>query len=510
MRKRDAQPHANIGGSEITYDRWPQNEDELYEFLVHILGVKLARVSVCPGHDAPFDAFADAFFARSTVAVWKASRGLGGKSMCLATLAWCEMVFLNANVTVLGGSGEQSSNVHNYMTNAWGRPLVPKHLLANDPSKRETKLVHGNTVRALMASQTSVRGPHPERLRLDEVDEMTKEIFDAALGQPISRNGIQSHTVLSSTHQYPDATMTYALKEAKRRKGWKTFHWCFRENLQPNGWLTEEEVERTKSRVSERTWFTEYELQEPSPESRAINTEKIEAMFDPARGNYTGEENQQIIVEPYQRGHVYCTGVDWAKDHDWSIFTTFRVENFNTDDENWILVAWERTGRLPWPVMIEKLRERLSKYPGRCCQDITGVGKMTEDYLEIPEGCIVEGIWLAGKLRTEIFQNYIAAIEAGRFKCPMIEYAFGEHKYATSKDLYTTAGHPPDSFIGGAAAYQARLLALSNGGVSALAERDIINATLARRAQTVPLGAPSRRFVYSSGREDNPRGEERS
>jgi hypothetical protein len=36
-----------------------------------------------------------------------------------------------------------------------------------------------------MASQASVRGPHPHRLRLDEVDEMALDIFDAAMGQTL-------------------------------------------------------------------------------------------------------------------------------------------------------------------------------------------------------------------------------------------------------------------------------------------------------------------------------------
>ena len=36
----------------------------------------------------------------------------------------------------------------------------------------------------------------------------------AAMGQPMSKGGIPAQTVQSSTHQYPDGTMTYALEQA--------------------------------------------------------------------------------------------------------------------------------------------------------------------------------------------------------------------------------------------------------------------------------------------------------
>lgn len=159
-----------------------RDEDSLRLFLLHAFGFEIPDKAVCPGHTSPWEAFCAAYFARERVAIWKASRGLGGKSLLLAMLGLTEALTLKCDVNVLGGSGEQSRRVHQYMQKAWEYPDAPRHLLASDPLKMETTLTWGNTIRALLASQTSTRGPHPVRLRLDEIDVMARDILDAALG----------------------------------------------------------------------------------------------------------------------------------------------------------------------------------------------------------------------------------------------------------------------------------------------------------------------------------------
>jgi hypothetical protein len=52
-----------------------------------------------------------------------------------------------------------------------------------------------------MASQKSIRGPHPQRLRIDEADDVALGLLDAAMGQPMSKPGIAKQTVFSGTHQ---------------------------------------------------------------------------------------------------------------------------------------------------------------------------------------------------------------------------------------------------------------------------------------------------------------------
>jgi len=64
---------------------------------------------VCARHVSPFRVFSDAFFARHSVIVLKASRGLGGKSFLLAYLSLAQAHLLGADVVILGGSFKQES-----------------------------------------------------------------------------------------------------------------------------------------------------------------------------------------------------------------------------------------------------------------------------------------------------------------------------------------------------------------------------------------------------------------
>lgn len=415
----------------------PKNDAELKRYLMDTFAVTLPDTVVEAGHSTPFRAFADAYFARSGVAVWKASRGFGGKSFLLSLLGAVEAETLGAEITVLGGSGEQATRVQEYMGQWFQR-------LGYDSNKRETTLPNGGRTRALMASQKSIRGPHPQKLRCDEVDDMSLTLLDAAMGQPMSKPGIAKQTVFSGTHQYPDGTMTEILKRAKAN-GWPVYEWSWRETSAPGGWLTAAEIESKRAEVTAAMWAAEYDLQEPSAEGRAIVTEKVGAMFKHSLGVFEGRAGERIEIEPPMRDGSYATGADWAKSKDWSVIWTLRV-----DCRPMRLVAFERFGREPWPVMIAKFNDRVSRYEGRAAHDATGIGGVVDDYLTVG----ADAVTLVGQRRADIFTRYIAGIESGVIEAPMIHYADGEHRYVTNDDL-RGAGHPPDTFVAGALAYDA-------------------------------------------------------
>lgn len=194
--------------------------------------------------------------------MWKGSRGLAGKSYLLALLGWVCSVTQAADVSILGGSGEQSDRVNAYLNGFWDSPNAPTYLLDRDPTTKGTTLRNGANVRALLASQRSVRGPHPQRLLLDEVDEMDFKILESALGQPMGRNGIRPHTVFSSTHQYTHGSMSKIIERAAERH-WPVMEWCYRETREPHGWLLNEQIEATRALMGADAWEVEVELQEP-------------------------------------------------------------------------------------------------------------------------------------------------------------------------------------------------------------------------------------------------------
>jgi hypothetical protein len=432
------------GSSEVPTPALPSDAIALGSVAHELTGLRVADRAVCPGHTAPLQALADAYFARSPVTVWHASRGFGGKTMLLALLGHLETVLLGADVTILGGSGQQSQRVHEAQARFWQHPTAPVQLLAAEPTRYETRLTNGGRTTALMASSRSVRGSHPSRLRLDECDEVALPILDASLGQTMLQGGIAAQTVLSSTHQYADGTMTEVLRRASDR-GWPIARWCWRESLQPHGWLSPAEVERKRSEVPAAMFASEYDLQEPSSESRAILTEAVEAMFRLELGSFGGVPGETIELEPPTAGATYATGADWAKDVDWTIVTTLR-----TDCRPYRLVAYRRDGRRPWPQMVEVFDERIRRYPGPAAHDATGLGDVVDDLLTTE----AQGVKLVGRARADLLSDYVKAIEAGEVEGPRIEHAYGEHKYARLAHLYGS-GHLPDSICSGALALYA-------------------------------------------------------
>lgn len=343
---------------------------------------------------------------------------------------------LNAEVTILGGSGEQALRVLEYLQKLSGD---------QENTKRRTEYSGGGKVTALMASSKSARGPHPQRMRLDEVDEMELKILDAAMGQPMGVNGIAKQTVMSSTHHYPDATFTEVLKRASE-KGWPVYEWCYKEtSAEPDGWLTLAEIESKRGEVTDAMWKAEYDLQEPSPEDRAILPEKVDRYFSKLLGQGEGRLGETLTFEEPETGATYATGCDWAKKKDFTIIDTLR-----TDVRPMRRVCWTRTGRLPWPMMVAKFDAQVTKYKGPAAHDATGIGDAPDDYKSVA----AEGVILTGQLRGDIFTAYIAAIEGEVIISPKIKYCEGEHRYCTNDDL-RGSGHPPDSFVAGALAFRA-------------------------------------------------------
>ena len=465
--------------SQFVIKRLPADPDELWWTVFALWGYRIPRVRVCPGHVAPFTAFSEAYFAQEPAAVWKASRGLGGKSRTLAVLGLTEAVLLGCEVTVLGGSGGQSKNVHDATKDAWSWHAAPKGLLTRPPTTFDTVLTNGGHLRTLTASQTSVRGPHPPRLRMDEIDEMDQGILDAALGQPMEQENylgmtVPTQTVMSSTHQYPDKAMTTMIKRAKVQ-GFPVHEWCWKETSNPvDGWLTQTAIERARSVVTEIMWKTEYDLQEPSFGGRAIDTDAVTRCFDEALGTFSGDK---MVATPAVPGRHYITAVDWAKSQDQTIVATFDVT-----DRPWVCVAWQKVNKLPWPLLVAKAVTQWREYGDRFVHDQTGVGAFAHDEIrdQVTSGefAKVKGVTMGGgRERDAFYTEYIAAIEHDDLRYPRITYAYDEHRYVTPEDLYTGKGHAPDSVVAGALAWSARrktiTLAAPGGGTRARSPWDV-------------------------------------
>lgn len=416
------------------------NDADLDRFLWDTLGIVLPNVVVCEhkGHTTPWRAFHDAYFARSPTAVWKASRGFGGKSFTLALLVWTEAVTLRADANVLGGSGEQSERITAALEQFWTHPSAPAVLKSGRPGGARQVLNWGNVIQALTASQAAVRGPHPQRLRCDEVDEMDFGILKSALGQPMSKGPVLSQVVLSSTHQYPDGTMTEVLNLAAE-KDWPVYEWCYRETLEPHGWLTSTEVNRKRSQMTTLDWVTEVDMQEPNPEDLAINRDAVNAAFDPALD----------LEDDPEPGARYAHGADWGKKTHLAAFASLKLVG-----ERVQLASFQTMNRQSWPVITATFEAQVKHFGGGTTwHDGTGIGDAIHDYLTIA----AEPMVMVGLARKALFEDLIMGIEGGEFLIPDVERTRKLKRvlqFVTRAMLFGT-GHPPDEVVGLAMAYRA-------------------------------------------------------
>jgi len=263
----------------------PRSKEHLAVYSAVVLGIVLPHPAACPDHQSPLDAIWDAYSDAyiGSFPVWLAMRG-SGKTQDLAVLAYLESVFKEyCGTTILGGSMEQSQKCINYLRQFWQRPEAPVHMLVTrEVAGHGYRLTNGSWVQALAASQKSVRGPHPQRLRLDEVDEMDKDIFNASLGQPKAAYGIPEQTVASSTLHRPFGLMAELVDDVDDRNV-KVYRWCVEEVREPRGFWTNDEIARKQRLVTEVMWNAEYLLIRPSIGDSIYDFELIAKAYEKGR-----------------------------------------------------------------------------------------------------------------------------------------------------------------------------------------------------------------------------------
>lgn len=174
----------------------PRTPAGLHAFLRHVFDLDIPRVAVMAGSTAPFEYVKRAFFESkpgaaeaaptgADLVVW-ANRG-GGKTLLGAVATVMDLLFKpGIQVRVLGGSVEQGNKMYEHLIALLDRPKV-RFALATEPTARRIVTTHGSRVELLAGSQRSVRGVRVHKLRVDEVEELDREVWTAA--QLTTRSG---------------------------------------------------------------------------------------------------------------------------------------------------------------------------------------------------------------------------------------------------------------------------------------------------------------------------------
>lgn len=434
--------------------RPPKNDDELYQVVQSFWGVVIPRGKHCPHHQAPFDAFATAFFAREPQVLVLGSRGLSGKSQMMSVLGLTESVLLGSDANIVGGSEQQSKNVLEHMGRAWEHWGAPKQMLKKANSD-EHVLTNNAKIRPLTASQRAVRGPHPARLLLDEIDEMDAEIMESAKGQPMPQKNwlgitIPQQTIMVSTLQYADGTMMQEMNRF-RDENLPIFEWCYKDTMYAkDGWLSEDFVEQKKREVSKERWRVEYELGEPSIGNRAIDSEAVEKMFslEAPKPIKLEREFEQVQYEKPRPDRDYVIAADWAQAIDWTVITVWEVTS-----QPIRCVYYIRMRRRPYPYMIKWFNDLQKAYnQAQGIHDATGLGRVVSDLMDSR----VRNFIMAGRERDDMLSEFVSGVERGQLVAPRIGSFYREILYASVDDLYSRGKefHLPDSFCSAALAWK--------------------------------------------------------
>ncbi len=218
----------------------PRTPAALHAAIHRLLNVDVPSSARIAGNDAPFDYVAHVFFegrvpgqtlqhtARGADCIVWANRG-GGKTWLGALATMLDMIFKpGIQIRILGGSLEQSTRMYHYLRQMFQRPGL-RILVDGTPTQQRIALVNGSTVELLAQSHRSVRGHRVHKLRCDEVDEFTEDIWQAA--QAVTRSGLcgQVHVTGSvealSTMHRPFGMMARLIDHARRFHQPRIFRW---------------------------------------------------------------------------------------------------------------------------------------------------------------------------------------------------------------------------------------------------------------------------------------------
>jgi hypothetical protein len=259
--------------------------EELLDFIDIFWDIRVPRAKVCPEHTPPSEYVVASFFEEVLDCVCWANRS-GGKTLNGALVTWLDSMFKgNCETKILGGSGEQSLRMYEHIKGFITAPF--QHLVEGEALRTRTHLLNGSNIQILTASTKSVRGPHPQKLKLDEVDEFEDRIYEAALLIPKSAKGIRASVQIYSTMHKAYGLMNRVITEAAE-SGYRVFKWCVFDVMEKcvgrdcetcelwedcegrakeaDGFYPVEDAISAKRKVSRETWESEMLCRMPSQE----------------------------------------------------------------------------------------------------------------------------------------------------------------------------------------------------------------------------------------------------
>ncbi len=280
----------------------PTTKKDLKNYVKVFLGIDVPDKKICPEHNSPMEylwhSFSADFAAKKCVnadtVVW-ANRS-GGKTKLAAVATLLDCVFKpNCQVRILGGSGEQSGRMYEYLLGFLQKGF--DEFLAGKILKTGCKFINNSAVEVLTQSPMSIRGQHTHKLRCDEVELFDNDVFAAAKFTTQSTDGLLAAMETISTMHRPYGLMQKIVSSANQFDT-PIFKWCMWEVIEKCtdrncsqcplwadcqgkakracGYLKIDDCQTAMRRASRAGWEAEMLCKRPSLEDAVF------AEFDPA------------------------------------------------------------------------------------------------------------------------------------------------------------------------------------------------------------------------------------
>jgi hypothetical protein len=259
------------------------------------LGIWLPNHSVCDGHCSTLDFFKDIYYEKQLDAILWAAR-LWGKSFLAGMICWLKARYRPLwEANICAGSSAQAGRVYKATDLFWRatESIGSRAALKKEPLKTYTQFLNGSMYEITTSSTKSQRGPHPNALFADEIDEMDVDVMNSAMDQTTDQYGHKGTNVLMSTMHNVGGLMSYWVDNAAIRE-YKLYISCILEAMEScldyncETCNIDEHCERRLKPICEEEY------------TRQVGLEIIQANQQPLMGHNTVENIQRKVRQGYE------------------------------------------------------------------------------------------------------------------------------------------------------------------------------------------------------------------
>ena len=208
-----------------------RTQRDLYRAAVALTDETVPSVRVCADHHTPWDYMWTNFFELHRSSLVIACRG-GGKTKTTAMLNFLELLFKpKVEIASVGAIDKQAKRGYRYTKSYLDHPLAEP--LMKRSVIEMTEMENGATYEQLVGTMNGVNSPHPQKLRADEVELMSREVLNEMMMIPMSKGGIRASLSLISSRKFAAGNMQQLYDDAQDNARMNVLIWCYKEVAMP-------------------------------------------------------------------------------------------------------------------------------------------------------------------------------------------------------------------------------------------------------------------------------------